>query len=287
MLSAALIVFREVLEAALIIGIVMAATREVAGRGWWVGFGMAAGVAGAALVAAFAGTIAAAAEGMGQEIFNAAILFLAVGMLGWHNIWMSRHGRAIAQEMQAVGRAVAAGSRPMHGLALVVGIAVLREGSEVILFLYGIAVSEGGRTAPMLLGGALGLAAGAALGAAMYGGLVHIPARHLFTVTSWLILLLAAGMASQGAAALVQAGLLPTLGERIWDTSALLSENSAGGRVLHALIGYAARPTGIQVLFYLLALGVIGGLMHRLRSPHPPVQHPAPRHGGDQSLQPM
>ena len=135
-----------------------------------------------------------------------------------------------------------------------VGLAVLREGSEVVLFLYGIAAAGDGGAAAMALGGALGLAAGVAAGAAIYFGLVSIPLRHLFAVTSWLVLLLAAGMASQAAAFLLQADLLPPLGHSLWDTSFLLSEQSLTGRVLHTLIGYTAQPAGIQLVFYLATL---------------------------------
>jgi high-affinity iron transporter len=90
---------------------------------------------------------------------------------------------------------------------------------------------------------------------------LRIPPSRLFTVTGWMILLLAAGMASQGAAFLVQADILPALGERVWDTTALVSDAGVVGRVLHTLIGYTARPYGIQVLFYLVALGGILTLM--------------------------
>ena len=101
--------------------------------------------------------------------------------------------------------AVASGRSSLAALAIVVGVATLREGAEVVLFLYGIAAAGDGGAGAMTLGGALGLAAGVAAGAGIYFGLVHIPMRHLFAVTSWLILLLAAGMASQGAAFLLQA----------------------------------------------------------------------------------
>jgi high-affinity iron transporter len=90
---------------------------------------------------------------------------------------------------------------------------------------------------------------------------VHIPMRHLFAVTSWLILLLAAGMASQAAAFLLQADLLPPLGQTVWDTSFLLADQSLTGRILHALVGYTAQPAGIQLVFYLATLLIIGSLM--------------------------
>jgi high-affinity iron transporter len=261
MLATAIIVFREVLEAALVVSIVLAATRGVIRRGLWVSGGVLGGVLGATAVAFFADAIAAAASGVGQEIFNATVLFVAVIMLGWHNVWMSQHGRELATSLKSVGEAVRGGARPMHVLAAVVGVAVLREGSELVLFLYGVAASGSGATSGMLAGALTGVGAGVAVGAALYLGLLRIPSSRLFTVTGWMILLLAAGMASQGAAFLVQADILPALGERVWDTTALVSDEGVAGRVLHTLIGYTARPYGIQVLFYLVALGGIMTLM--------------------------
>ncbi len=277
MLPTAIIVFREVLEAALIVGVVLAASRGVPARGRWVCCGIVGGILGAMGVAAGAGEISAAIDGMGQELFDAAILFTAVGMLAWHNIWMSRHGREMAAEALKLGNAVRDGARPLWALAIVVGIAVLREGSEIVLFLYGIVLAgAGGSPIAMVIGGALGLALGAAAGTGIYLGLVSIPLRYLFTVTSWLVLLLAAGMASQGAAFLMQADLVPALGSNLWDTSFLLSETSLAGRVLHTLIGYSAQPAGIQVLFYIATILVIGGLMRLIGGGRPtPAGRPA------------
>jgi high-affinity iron transporter len=261
MLATAIIVFREVLEAALVVSIVLAATRGVTRRALWTGGGVLAGLLGAAAVAWFADTIAAAASGVGQELFNAAILFVAVIMLGWHNVWMSRHGRELARNLKTLGSAIRGGTRPMHVLAAVVAMAVLREGSELVLFLYGVAASAADDAGGMLTGALIGIGIGVATGAALYLGLLRIPGSRLFSVTGWMILLLAAGMASQGAAFLVQAGILPVLGETLWDTSGLISDEGVAGRVLHTLIGYSARPDGIQVLFYLLTVCGILALM--------------------------
>jgi high-affinity iron transporter len=267
MLAILIIVFREVLEAGLIIGIVMAAARGIRGRNFWVGAGIGGGVLGALLVAVFAGTLAAAAAGMGQELFNALILGVAVAMLTWHSVWMTRHGSELAHQVGDVGRAITAGTRPLYALAIVTGVAVLREGAETALFLYGIASGGGIQSlSELILGGALGIAGGFAIGASLYFGLLRIPLKQLFTVTNWMILLLAAGMASQAADFLVQANLLPPLGQQLWDTSAILTEKSIPGRVLHTLIGYVARPMGIQLLFYIttlvltrLLMGMVGG----------------------------
>lgn len=270
MLSTAIILFREVLEAALIIGIACAATRSVRGRSAWIGGGVAVGIVLAGLVAAGAGTLAQAASGTGQELFNAAILLAAVGMLGWHNIWMAQHGREMAAEMNALGKAVSSGGRPLYAIGLVVALAVLREGAEVVLFLYGIGISEGGGTGNMLLGGALGVATGAAAGVILYFGLLKVPVRHFFSVTGWMVLLLAAGLASQAAHYLIQAGVLPTWGDEIWDSSAVLSADSVAGQVLHTLVGYEPQPAGMQLVFYGAVLLIIGSGMKWLsRAPAP------------------
>jgi high-affinity iron transporter len=257
MLASLIIVFREVFEAGLIIGIVLAATRGIARRGTFILGGVAAGAIGAALVAAFAGALSDALAGRGQEIFNAAILSAAVVMLSWHNLWMASHGRAMAHEMKAMGRAVASGEKSLIAMAAVVAIAVLREGAEVVLFLYGIAASSGESWPLLLLGGVLGIALGAAVSLILYLGLIAIPVHRLFTVTSWLIALVAAGMAGQAAAILAGIDLIPAWGYQLWDTSWLLPETSLLGRALHALVGYSDRPMGVQLAAYLIVLIVL------------------------------
>jgi high-affinity iron transporter len=268
MLGTALLVFREVLEAALIIGIVCAATRGVTVRGRFVTSGIVLGVFGAMLVAAFADVISAAVSGIGQELFNATVLLAAVLMIAWHAIWMASHGRALAEQMRRVGHAVQSGTRPLSALLVVVAIAVLREGSEVVLFLYGQAASGAGVFA--IAGGVLlGVAGGVAVGFLLYFGLLGIPLRHFFSATNGLMLLLAAGLASQAAGFLIQADLLPALGTRVWDTSGVLSDTSLLGKTLHTLIGYEPRPAGMQLVFYAVTAVAIAIGMRRFGQPAP------------------
>jgi high-affinity iron transporter len=257
MLVSAIIVFREALEAGLIVGIVLAATEGVAGRGRWIFGGIVAGVAGASLVAAFAAVLSDAFEGAGQEVFTAAILCFAVVMLSWHILWMSHHARAMTAELREVGQAVRLGQRSLAALAAVVSVAVMREGAEVVLFLYGIVVASQTSAPSLAVGGAGGLVMAAAASWLLYRGLVAIPLHRLFKVTNWLIALLAAGMAGQAVSVLNGADLLPSWGDHVWDTSAVLSDDSLIGRSLHALVGYSARPSGIQLTAYLATLLVL------------------------------
>ncbi len=259
MLGSAIIVFRETLEAALIIAIVMGASRGVAARGRWVAGGVLLGIVGDLVVALFAGAISESVQGRGQELFNAGVLLAAVAMLAWHNVWMSSHARKHVDEMRHLGHDVKEGSKPLSAILVVTAIAVLREGSETVLFLYGLFAS-GGR-AGLGAGAVVGLAGGAAVGVLLYFGLLRIPLRHFFTVTGAIVLLLASGLASSAAGFLNQAGLLPALVDQVWDSSRLLNESSLAGRMLHVLIGYSDRPTGIQIVFYVVTLVTILALM--------------------------
>jgi high-affinity iron transporter len=257
MLGALIIVFREVIEAGLIVGIVLAVTKGLRGSRLLIGLGVIAGVLGASLVAVFAGAIGGALAGVGQEVFNASILLIAVAMLTWHNVWMATHGRELAAEVKQVGAEVRAGSRSIAALGVVVAVAVMREGSEVVLFLYGLVASSNSTTFELLEGSIFGLLLGVAVTALTYFGLVTIPTRWLFKVTTALITFLAAGLAAQAMVFLQQAGIVTALADTAWDTSAILSDTSLFGRVLHTLLGYSDQPSILQVVVYLIVL--IGG----------------------------
>ena len=269
MLVSLILVFREAMEAGLIVGIVLAATEGVLGRGRWIAGGIAVGVAGATVVAGFAAALSDAFEGTGQEVFTAAILCFAVVMLSWHILWMAQHGREMAAELKQAGQQVQLGQRSLAALAAVVAVAVLREGSELVLFLYGLVISSHDSAPSLVAGGVAGLGMACLLSWLLYRGLVIVPLHRLFASTNILIALLAAGMAGQAAEVLHSADLLPGLGERLWDTSAVLDDGSLLGRSLHALIGYSARPSGIQLAAYLatlLVLAVAARLIGRPRA---------------------
>jgi len=163
----------------------------------------------------------------------------------------------MVRDFKALGQKIATGQATMFAMATVVAIAVLREGSEVVLFLFGIAASGGTDPLAMLGGGVIGVAGGAAISWVIYRGLVAIPMHRLFAVTNGLVALLAAGMAGQAAVYLVQANILPSLGDQLWDTSRFLPDDHLIGRALHALVGYSDRPMGVQLIVYLAVLGLL------------------------------
>jgi high-affinity iron transporter len=256
MLGVAVLVFREVLEAALIVTVVAAATRGVPHRRIFIGGGIALGVVGAGLVALCMDFIERSVGGSGQELFEATVLLTAVVMIGWHVTWMSSHGKELVERLRSVTASIESGSSSVAILLVVVALAVMREGSEIALFLFGLAAGGAGKV-DLLAGVPLGLAAGVTLGFVLYFGLLSIPIRHFFRATNWMLVLLAAGLSSSASAYLIQANWLPTLGNQLWNTSWLIGNSSVAGQALHVLVGYEARPAGMQLVFWVLTFGVL------------------------------
>ena len=255
MLGTAIIVFRETLEAALFVGIMAAATRGLAGRSRWLTAGVLAGSAGALALAAGAERIGALADGVGQDLLNAGILAVALAMLTWHCIWVSTRGAQTAADARALGSSFTQGQRAPWALMIVVALSVLREGAETVLFVAAYATGSG--PVGTVAGAVIGVLCGVSLGALIYLGLSRVPMKRMFAVTNTLILLLAASIASQLARALSQAGVINVWGQPLWDSSPLLRIDSFVGTFAHALLGYEAQPTGLQLIFYALAVLVI------------------------------
>jgi len=255
MFAAALVVFREILEASMIVTIILAATQGVRHRGLWVGAGVGAGVVGATLVGLLTTSISGLFDGVGQEVVNAAILFTAVALIAWHVVWMSQHGREMVAEMQQKCAGISNGEKHMSMLAVIVALAVMREGSEVVLMLQGLWAS--GAVTNVIGGGLMGLAAGLAVSALMYWGFVSLPINRVFTFTNIVLVLIAAGMAARAGNFLAQAGLLPELGNRLWDSSGIISDQGFLGQMLSAFTGYIAQPNGIELVFYVCTLSLV------------------------------
>jgi high-affinity iron transporter len=256
MLKIAIIVFREILEIALVISILVAATNGINGRKRWIFSGIVLGILGAALLAFFTDSISESFEGSGQEIFNATILLVSSGMIAWTVIWMTKYGKKVSTNLKQLGKSVADGHESLFALMPVVAFAVLREGAEVVLFSYGAFVS-GYSIVDLATGAVIGLVCGLAVGFGLYFGLLKMLGKHFFSVTSWLLIFLAAGMVAQAIGFLSHANLIPEIVYPLWDSTFLIDEKSILGRVLHALIGYIAKPSAAQLIGYLAVVGLL------------------------------
>jgi len=257
MWGAAIIVFREVFEIAIIMCVVLAATKSLTGKGKWIWLGILGGVVGAFIFAGITESVARLVGDAGKLYFNAGILFIAVTMIGWTVVWMKQHGRMIVSDMKRISTGVASGEQPLHILAVIIGLAVLREGSEIVVFMYGLMASGQVTLLTGFLGGLIGLGAGVLFGLAMYYGLLRLSVKYLFQIPSILLTLIAGGIAANAAGKLVKSGLLPSLMDSVWNTSMYLPQHSILGRFFYILIGYQENPNGMQVLFYLVTLATI------------------------------
>lgn len=263
MMSAVIIVFREVLEMSIVLGVLLAATTGSLQSRRWIGLGTLLGLLGAIIVALFMEEMESSMSGDGEFVFNAVVLGLASILIAWTVIWMAKHGREMSLHMQQVGQSVAGGDLPGTALLFVTLAAVMREGSEAVFFLFGAAQSAQQDGWDIVWGGAVGLVLGAIVGFILYRGLVRIPVKHMFLVVGWLLMLLAAGMASQAAYNLVLVEMLPPLIDTVWDSSALLSMESVFGELLHVLMGYDDRPNGMQILVFIVFLSGVFAVKYR------------------------
>jgi high-affinity iron transporter len=287
MIAALLIAFREGLEAALIVGIVlsylkkMGYKRQALRRGsgqaavWW-------GVASAVTVSIVAGLVLQALgivfEGRGEELFEGITMLLAAGVLTWMIFWMQRQGRSIRAELEMdVRQAVIRGSRwALFALAFV---AVVREGIETVLFLTAAAFSA--TPAQTLIGGGLGLALAVVVGWLLFVVSVRLDVRAFFRVTSVLLILFAAGLVAHGVHELQEAGVLSVIVEHVWDINPILDENSTVGSILKALFGYNGNPSLLEVVSYAayyLVIGVAIGLGRRTAGATTELPREVPQH---------
>jgi high-affinity iron transporter len=249
MFAAMLLAFREGLEAALILGIVLGVLRRVQrteqGHLVWLG----AGLAGLVSLGAGLGlhALGIAFEGQAEEIFEGVAMLLAAAVLTWMIFWMERQGRSVQADLeQGVQQAVLGGGRwALFSLAFV---AVLREGIELALFL--TAAAFGTTAGATLVGGAAGLAAAAVAGWLLFATTTRLNARSFFQVTSILLILFAAGLMAHGVHEFNTVGWIPSVVEHVWDLNPVLDEGSGLGQVLKALFGYNGNPSLTEVSAY-------------------------------------
>jgi high-affinity iron transporter len=268
MSTIALLVFREMLEIVVVGALVLAATRGVAGRWAWTLLGVACGIAGAAIVAVFAEHITESLAGVGQEIFSAVVLAITAIMVAATVYVMRISGRRIVGAARETAHRIVAGTAPRWLLATTIGFSILRDGSELVVFIIGARAGGQVTTGDLVLGFAIGIVIGLLVGALMYYGIIRASVRHIFTVVTVLLAFLAAGLMAQAAGFLSSAGFLPPLVDELWDTEDVLSQRIGIGQFLHALLGYMSQPSGIQLAVYVVTLLAVGWLgLRRLPAP--------------------
>jgi high-affinity iron transporter len=273
-----LLVFREVLEAVLVVGIILGylrrTGREALSRYVWIGIGagVAASVAGAIAFELLAGGF----EGRAEQLFEAVTMLAGAALLTTAIAWLARAARRTEVE-QAVEARLSGSART--GLMLLAAVSVLREGIELVIFL---AASRSGTGSGSLAGALLGFAAAIALGLAVFTAATRVNLRSFFGATNVLLVLFAAGLVAHGLHELVEAGVLPAIVDPLWDVNPAirvdgslpaLHENGALGGIFKSLFGWNGDPAAIEVIgwcVYLAAAAAIA-VARRLRAASPRI----------------
>jgi high-affinity iron transporter len=258
MFKIAIVIFREFLEIAILLGIVLAATKNLSHRSSYIIAGVLIGLVGASLLGFFATQLSSSFGGMGDEIFNVGIILLTVFVLGWTAVWMKGYSTQIKEEMSLVASKIEKGNAHKVILTLMVAGTIFREGSEVVLFIYSFASSSQSLNAEQyLLGFTIGSLGGLLVGTWLYLGLLKFAGRYVFKVCFVLLIFIASGLAAEAAGILTSSGFINVLTERAWDSSWIVADHSIVGRLLKILVGYESKPNIMQLLFYCTTLLVL------------------------------
>jgi high-affinity iron transporter len=257
MLSALLITFREGLEAALIIGIILAYINSTgnSGRSKAVWIGRALAVTVSLIAGAVIYFSAGQLEGRAEEIFEGIATLTAAGVLTWMIFWMRKQAVNVKKHLHAQIQS-ALGSGSTFGLLGLAFIAVVREGIETVLFLFAaVRVSESALLSAV--GSILGLAIAIGVGYAIYKGTSKLNLSTFFNVTGVVLIIFAAGLLAYGIHELQEARIIPVVIEHVWDINHILPEASVIGRFFTAIFGYNANPSLLEVTAYSIFLGFV------------------------------
>lgn len=256
MLQSFIILFRETLEAALVVGIVLGYLVRTGQNEYKksVYLGLAAGVAASVLGAFGFQLLAGGFSGRAEEIFEGITMLAGAVLLTTLIIWIIRKSAQTAELERKVANRIEGTRRA--GLFMLIFFAVLREGIESVIFLSAARFASGENN---LLGAGLGLAAAVVLGLLLFRGSLRINLRSFFTVTNILLILFAAGLVAGGVHELQEAGVIPIVLEHLWDINPstsgdsypVLHENGLLGGIAKGLFGYNGNPSLIEVLSYL------------------------------------
>lgn len=250
MFKLAIVVFRECLEISLLLGVILAITKPIANSRIYIILGACAGVVLAAIFALFTRRIAANFGEVGDEIFGSFVILLTAVIINWTVVWMQGYSAKIRKNLSTLSENIVAGLTSKLILVSVVATTILREGAEIILFIYSITSAGTLTSTQYLIGLGVGALSGVIVGTIMYLGLLKYSGRYIFKISTILLTLVAAGLAAEAAGILTSCGVIHAYSQELWNTAWLIDNKSIVGKLLKLTIGYDARPNALQVIFY-------------------------------------
>ena len=256
MLASFFLALREGLEAALIIGVLLGTLNKLEQPEYkktiWVGAGLAI------IISALAGfalnMVGARFEGRTEETFEGITMILAAGILTWVILWMGRQSLDINERLKSNIK-MAVSNRSSLALFALSFLAVIREGIELAFFLTAVSLNSDG--VGVLIGAGLGLAAVVVIAVLLFRSLIKLNLTRFFHVTSFILIIFAAGLVAHGVHEFNEAGLIPPIIEHLWDINYILDEKSTLGELLKTLVGYNDNPSLSEVISYLVYFAII------------------------------
>lgn len=260
MLQVAIIIFREFLEISLLLGVILAATKNVRNKLVYIVSGIMTGLLGAAFLALFIRQLGNLESNTADELIDAGVMLFTVMLIGISSLWMNDAAKNIHKNVTNAVDNIEQGWMNKVFLSLLVASTIFRESAEIVLYL--VTFMHQHKTNPganYLLGLVIGSTTGTMCGIAIYMGLIKFAGRHIFMVCFVLLAFIAAGLAVQAAGLLTSIGVITSYNSILWDSSWLISDESMVGQFLKILIGYKAKPNGMQVIFYVTTLLILFG----------------------------
>ena len=263
MFKIALVVFRESLEIAMLLGIILAITKRIEKSRLYIITGIMAGTTLVAFFSFFTRSVSLSLGGMGDEVFTSCIMFLTTGLISWTIIWMQSYGEMIKQNPGTLSDKINGSNVIYIMLILVVTSFVLEEGVAMVILIYSISLVETINSNSYILGVIIGMVSGVILGITIYLGLIKLSnQQYILRISSILLMLIAAGFAAEAAGIMASAGIVTILTERVWDSSWIITDRSVLGTLLHRTTGYIARPNELQIICYVCTIVIINILTY-------------------------
>ncbi len=258
MFKIALVVFRECLEISLLLGVILAVTKQIEKSRLYIIAGVMLGVVFASIFAFFTRKLSLSFDGIGDELFDSGIMILITILISWTIIWMQGYGIKVKQHINDLSVKIHEGNASYFMLVFLVATTILREGAEIIILVYSISSVETISSSIYLQGVIIGATSGFLLGLVIYFGLIKIAnQKYIFKISTVLLMLIAGGFAASAAGILTSSGLVMFLSDQLWDSSWLVADRSMIGKILNIVTGYIARPNGLQVLAYFTTILLI------------------------------
>ncbi len=247
----AFIVFRECLEISLLLGIIIAITKPIKESIKYIIIGCMLGLVLASLFAFFTKSLTIVLGGLGDELFKSGIMLLTALVISWTVIWMQGYSKKLKKNITELSDRITSGAVSKFMLISVVSTVLLREGAEMLLYIYLFSTLKNTPVDNYITGLGIGALSGFIVGIIIYFGLIKFAGKYIFKISTVLLILIAAGLAAEAAGTLTSAGVIEMFSGQLWDSSWLIEDRSTTGKLLKIIIGYNSRPNIMQMIFYI------------------------------------